>query len=169
MSTVTYDNRTSDPDAPDSGKVKVYIKDKVPHWKDDTGLVSTMTAPVFGTNFDLSIEEDYTMTTSGTTWSTYAGLTMPANKDGTYLVLAHCMTRMSTTGSDIRFRLAKNGTTLRKNASEEFKDSNNAEIVPRMLMRKVTLAEGDFLDMDFATEGGTVTVKEASIYMWRVA
>jgi len=58
MSTVTYDNRTSDPDAPDAGKVKVYMKDEAPCWRTPDGEVHTM-SHVFGSCFWETHDDTY--------------------------------------------------------------------------------------------------------------
>jgi len=171
MSVTTYDNLTSDPDTPNSGEVKLYMKNKAPAWRDDTGAVHTLQLPVFGNNVDLSIFEDYTMTTAGTTWDTYAGLQMPTGTAGTYLVFAHFHLRMSSASYDAWARLTKNGSMVGSQMTEELKDPSSNESMPRMLLRKIVLADGDYLDLDFATENtsGTLTVREGSIVLWRIA
>ena len=171
MSVTTYNNRTTDPEIPDLGKVKFYMKNKEPTWRDDTGAVNTLALPVFGKNVDLSIYEDYTKTTSGTAWSTYAGLQMPVGSDGTYIVFAPVISRMSSTGGDARIRVAKNSTTVGEYAAEEFKDTASNQRVPRTLIKKVVLVAGDYLDLDISTErsGDTITVYEGLLILWRIA
>ena len=169
MSMIIFDDSTT-VDTPSNGETTLFTKDGDPHWKRPDGSVHTMAPPVFGKNFDLSVFEDYTMTTSGQSWSTYAGLQVPVGKAGTYLVFGYAHIRMNTTSYDVRMRLAKNGLDIGEQLVEELKDSSTKESMPRMLMKKVALAEGDYLDLDFATEStsGTVTVREGSIVMWRV-
>lgn len=169
MSVTTYSNRTADPDAPDSGKVKFYMKGKVPHWRDDTGSVKTLQPSIFGEHFNLSVFGDWQQSTSGTNWDNYIWLQMPTGSAGTYLVISELVMRMSTTSSDAICRLAKNGLLLGEEAHEEFKDSSSAQSIPRHLFRQVTLADGDELTLDIATENGTLTVKSGSVILWRVA
>ena len=171
MSVITFNDLITDPDVPANGKTKVYTKSGSPHWRTPDGTIHSLSIPVFGQNVDLSIFESYTMTTSGSSWSTYAGLQMPVNTSGTYLVLALCHARMNTVSYDAKMRLAKNGTTIGEPMVEELKDSSSAESMPRMLLKKVILADGDYLDLDFATENtsGTITVREGCIVLWRIA
>ena len=171
MSVNTFNDRTTDPDAPDTGKVKFYMKDKTPHWRDDEGNVHTLEGNIFGQNIDLSVYESYTMTTSGQTWDTYCGLQMPQGSDGTYLVFGFFHLRMNSTGYDSWARLAKNGTEIEQPMKEELKDSSSNESMPRMLLKKVDLVAGDYLDLDFATEStnATLTIREGIIVLWRIA
>jgi len=165
------DEETIKPNTPNSGERLLYPK--VDGWYDldDNDIETKLTQPIFGRNIDLSVFENYTMTTSGTSWDTYAGLQIPIGKAGTYLVIANSIIRMSGASRDAWMRLSKNGTTVDLEMKEELKDPSSAQQVPRTLMKKVTLAEGDYLDLDFATEDTsvTLTIKEGSIILWRVA
>ena len=148
-----------------------YFKNDSPTWKGNDNIEHTLEMPVFGQNIELSVFDDVDMTASGQTWKTYVGLQVPTGKAGTYLVYGYAHLRMNTTSYDTRMRLSKNGTSIGEPLIEELKDSSSKESMPRMLMKKVTLAEGDYLDLDFATEStsGTVTVREGCIVLWRIA
>ena len=171
MSVITLNDRTTSPDTPDTGKVKLYMKDSGPHWRTDDGVEHALTEPLFGKNVDLSVFDDYTMTTSGQNWDTYVGFQMPANTSGTYLVFVYCNIRMNSTGSDAWMRLSLNGNTVGKEMKEELKDSSSNESMPRMMIKKVTLSDNDYIDLDFATEStySTITVREAAVVLWRIA
>ena len=67
-------------------------------------------------------------------------------------------------------RLAKNSTTVGEYASFEVKDANANNRNPMTLIKEVTLASGDYLDLDFSTENTnvTLTVHEAALVLWRV-
>jgi len=148
-----------------------FFKNGVPTWKDTQGNEFQLDNPIFGRNVDLSVFDEYQMTTSGTNWDTYTGFQMPANKDGTYIIFAWSGTRMNTTTRGARMRVAKNGVTIKEHMNEEYKDTNSARMQPRTLIKKVDLVEGDFVDLDFATDvtDAIITVKEACILLWRIA
>ena len=171
MSVTTYNNNTTDPDVPSTGKVKFYFKDEEPTWRTEDGQVHTMSEPIFGKGVDMSAFDYYIMTTSGQTWDTYTSLQVPAGYEGEYIIFCFYHARMNSTGYDAWSRLALNGTELGLVAREEYKDSSNSEAMPRVLIKKATLEEGDYLDLDFATEStsATLTVKEACILLWRIA
>ena len=171
MSVTTYTNMTTDPDTPSSGEVKLYMKDKAPAWRDDTGAVNTLSLPVFGQEFELSVFDDVTSTTTGSAWSAYIGLQIPAGLSGTFLVFVNVVCRMSATGGDAWVRLAVDGATIGHKMSEELKDSSADERATRTLIKKITLTGSEFVDLDFATEksGDTLTIYEGSLVMWRVS
>lgn len=170
-SILTFFNRDTDPETPSAGKIRFWFKNNMPFWKGSDGILHTLASFIFGLGIELSIFEDYVMTTSGSTWNTYAGLQVPANKEGTYLVIAFSFLRMSTTSYDARMRIAKNGSDVGNYMSEELKDSNNSQKTPRIIIKKIELSEGDYLDLDFATENtnGTLTIKEGSLILWRIS
>jgi len=170
MSVTTYDNLASDPDTPNSGEVKFYMKNKAPTWRDDTGAVHTLQLPVFGNNVDLSVHENYQASTSGTAWSTYAGMQFPVNVSGTFIVFVEVICRINTTGGDAKVRLALDGTQVGSEFAEEFKDGGTTQRVTRMFLKKVDITGGEYLDLDFATErsGDTMTIYEGALVMWQV-
>ena len=170
-SIINFFNRTTDPEPPSLDKHRFYFKNGVPTWQDGNGNVRTLETNIFGQGVELSTFEDYVMTTAGTNFDTYLGLQVPQGAAGTYIVFAFYHARMNSTGSDAWSRIAKNGTALGLVAREEYKDSSSNEAMPRTIIKKVDLAEGDYLDLDFATESSsaTLTVKEGCLLLWRIA
>jgi len=153
-----------------SGKVYLWITGGLLYTKDDNGIVRGQQTPTFGQNYSLSIFDDYTLTTSGTSWDTYNGFQCPSDKAGKYLVFCNAVIRSSSTGNNVLMRLAKNSTTVGEYASFEVKDANANNRNPMTLIKEVTLASGDYLDLDFSTENTnvTLTVHEAALVLWRV-
>lgn len=153
-----------------SGKIYIWSNAGSFYTKDDNGTVRSQVLPDFGQNYSLSIFDDYTMTTSGTTWDTYSGFQCAANKVGKYLVFCHAIIRMSSTSYNAMARLSKNSSAVGSEIAVEMKDSSSNNRNPITFIREVTLAEDDYLDLDFATESssGTLTVHEAALILWRV-
>ncbi len=158
------------PEKPNAGERSLYPKADGWYELDDQNIETALTQPIFGRNNELSLSENYTMSTSGTTWDTYAGLQIPTGKGGKYLVFASFYCRMNNTGRDAYARVSINGSTEGLEMKEELKDSSAVEQVPRVLMKIVSVSDGDYIDLDFATEdsSSTITVKEAIIALWRV-
>ncbi len=170
-SILTFFNRLIDPETPASGKVRFWFKDNIPFWKGADGIVRTLMNKVFGDHIELSVHENYTGTTSGNSWSTYAGMQFPNDVSGTFIVFVEAICRMNTTGGDAKMRLSLDSSTVGSEWTEEFKDSSSDQRITRMFLKKVDISGGEYLDLDFATErsGDTMTIYEAAIVMWRIA
>ncbi len=153
-----------------SGKNYWWCSGGILYTKDDAGTVRSQQTPDFGKNYSLSIFEDYTLTTSGTSWDTYSGFKCPSDKVGKYLVFCNALVRSTSAGNNILMRLALNSSTVGEYLSFEAKDTNTNNRMPMTFIKEVTLASGDFLDLDFSTENTnvTLTVHEASLVLWRV-
>jgi len=153
-----------------TGTVYLWITAGMLYTKDDNGVVRSQQSPTFGQNYSLSIFDDYILTTSGASWDTYNGFQCPSDKVGKYLVFCNALIRSSSTGNNVLMRLAKNSSTVGEHLSLEVKDANANNRVPLFFIKEVTLASGDYLDLDFSTENTNVilTVREASLVLWRV-
>jgi len=169
-SILTFLNRAEDAETPASGKVRFWFKDNIPFWRGSDGIIRTLVNKVFGDHVNLSFFEDYTGSTSGSSWTTYSGIQFPNDVSGTFIVLCFAVCRMNTTGGDARIRLALDGNTVGRYMSEEFKDSSSSEKVPRVLLKKIDINGGEYLDLDFATErsGDTITIYESAVILWRI-
>lgn len=168
--TILIGARTEPANNAPTGKVYVWIENGLLYTKDDNGTIRSSIAADFGKDYDLSVYEDKIISTSGTTWDTYTSRLIPSGSAGSYLVFGHASIRSSSTSNNIGMRLARNGSVLGQEAAVEFKDSGSNVRVPMTLIRPVTLADGETLSLDFATEntGATVTIYSGSLTMWRV-
>lgn len=168
--TILIGQRSEPSGNPPTGKIYFWSENGVIYTKDDLGVVRSQQIPTFGQNYSLSIFDNYTFTTSGTSWDTYTGFQCPSDKAGKYLVICEAIIRMNSASYNAKSRLALNGSTVGENVSVEMKDSNSNNRNPIVFIKEVTLSSGDYLDLDFATENSnsTLTVHEAALVLWRV-